>query len=520
MLVPEQAKIRRTSGRGAFRKLSRKPPSQFLPAVDERIFLDSASRRAVAATVGFTRRRFLTVTAAAAAATLVSRRTWAASPPRAVIVGAGLAGLTAALDLRDAGWDVVVLEARDRVGGRVHTLYDDFSTDLHAEAGGESIDDNHDRLQAMIARFGLVTEPRPPDKLLQSVVFRRGHRGPLLELLGRRDGAVLVDYLRFDEAVAEIAAGIDPEHPERAAKAVALDHMSLDTFIRRQRLVPEADFLVRLENRAGYNAEPADVSMLFVAQQAAAVADIGDAAAETMRIAGGNSRLVEAMAADLGNRVRLGAPVTRVEHDGGGVRVIAGPHTVDADHLVLAVPMPPVRRITFAPALPAAMAATVAGLDLGSAAKVITEYDARFWETAGVAGFTVSDLPFHVAWAATDSYASTGGLLTQFIAGRPARKAARLTDSRRIAKFQRQLDRVYPEGVVHRTRRAATMAWANEPYTGGGYAVFGPGQMMPFWPALREGVGRIHFAGEHTESLAGYMESAVRSGHRIAAALV
>src|SRR6185436_19120047 len=98
----------------------------------------------------------------------------------------------------------------------------------------------------------------------------------------------------------------------------ALDRMSLDTFIRRQHLVPEADFLVRLEHRAGYNAEPADVSMLFVAQQAAAVADIGAAAAETMRIAGGNSRLVEAMAGGLGNRVHLGAPVTRVEHDGGG----------------------------------------------------------------------------------------------------------------------------------------------------------------------------------------------------------
>lgn len=468
----------------------------------------------------FSRRRFLTVTAAAAATTLAGRRTWATPAPRAVIVGAGLAGLTAALDLRDAGWDVVVLEARDRVGGRVHTLYDEFSAGLHAEAGGESIDDNHDRLLAMIARFGLATEARPPDKLLQAVVFRRRRRGSLIELLGRRDGAVLLDYLRFDEAVAEVAAGVDPEHPERAARAATLDQTSLDTFIRRQRLVPEADFLVRLESRAGYNAEPADVSMLFVAQQAAAVADIGDAAAETMRIAGGNARLVEAMAADLGDRVRLGAAVTRVEHDAGGVRVVAGAHVVDADHLVLAVPMPPLRRIAFAPALPAATAAAIAGLELGSAAKVITEYDARFWEASGGVGFTLADLPFHVAWAATDSYASTGGLLTQFITGRPARTAARMSDARRIARFQRQLDRVYPEGVVHRTPRAATMAWANEPYTGGGYAVFGPGQMMRFWPALRAGVGRIHFAGEHTESLAGYMESAVRSGHRVAAALL
>jgi monoamine oxidase len=88
-----------------------------------------------------------------------------------------------------------------------------------------------------------------------------------------------------------------------------------------------------------------------------------------------------------------------------------------------------------------------------------------------------------------------------------------------ITLFQRQLDRVYPEGKALRTARAATTAWANDPYTGGGYAVYRPGQMAPFWPIVREGLERISFAGEHTEALAGFMESAVRSGHRVAAQL-
>ena len=217
-----------------------------------------------------------------------------------VVVGAGLAGLTAALDLVDAGWDVVVLEARDRVGGRVHTLYDPFSSGLHAEAGGESIDDNHDRIQALVARFGLQTERRPPDKLLQSVTYYRGVREPLTSFLVRRDGAVLQDYLRFGTALDAISQGVDPEHPERAANAAALDRQTLDGFIRRLRLVPEAEFLVRLQNRASYNAEASELSMLFVAQQTAVVADVPDSAAETMRISGGNSRLVEAMAAVAG----------------------------------------------------------------------------------------------------------------------------------------------------------------------------------------------------------------------------
>jgi monoamine oxidase len=249
------------------------------------------------------------------------------------------------------------------------------------------------------------------------------------------------------------------------------------------------------------------------------VADVPDSASETKRITGGNDLLVQAMADALGDRIRLGAPVTRVEHDADGVRVHAGGPPVDAAYLIVATPMPPLRRVTFAPALPASAAAVVAGLRLGRAAKVLREYSSRFWEAEGVPGFTVTDLPFHVGWAATDSYASTPGILTGFVTGRPARIAARLGDARRIAVFQRQLDRVYPEGVGQETPRAATIAWADERYTGGGYAAYRPGQLARFWPVLRDGLPRIKFAGEHTEALAGFMESAVRSGHRVAAQL-
>jgi monoamine oxidase len=481
------------------------------------------------ASVLLTRRAFLATAVASTAAALgrrafgatlsVTPRADPAAAGRVIIVGAGLAGLTAALDLRDAGWDVVVLEARDRVGGRVHTLRDPFSAGLHAEAGGESIDDNHGAIQALIARFGLSTEPRPADKLINAVVYYRGQRLPMLEFLTRGSGDVLLDYLRFGDALAELAEGIDPVYPERAPRAHELDHRSLDAFIREQHLVPGADFLVRLQNRAEYDNEPRNLSLLFVAQQTAVVADVPDTASETKRIAGGNDLLPRAMAAALGDRVRLGAPVTRVEHDTAGVRVYAGGSPIDAAFMILAVPMPPLRRVVFVPELPASVAAVIRGLRLGRAAKVMREYSSRFWEAEGVPGFTVTDLPFHVAWAATDSYASTPGILTGFVTGRPAGQLAGVRDARRIAAFQRQLDRVYPEGIAQKTHRSATVAWANEPYTGGGYAAFRPGQLTRFWPVLRDGLPRIKFAGEHTEALAGFMESAVRSGHRVAAQL-
>ena len=433
-------------------------------------------------------------------------------------MGAGLAGLTAAIDLAEAGWDVVVVEARDRVGGRVHTLYTPFSAGLHAEAGGESIDDNHDRIQALVARFGLETERRPPDKLLESVTYyrRSGLRSRQFPAVATATSCATTSASATRSTRSR--EGIDPEHPERSPR-----RRRARSAEPRRRSSARCVSCRKPSSSSGSRTAPsttprrAELSMLFVAQQTAVLAGVPDSASETMRISGGNSRLPEAMAAALGDRVRLNAPVTRIEHDAGGVRVHAGGEPIEAAHLILAVPPPPLRRIAFEPALPAPVATMIHRLDLGDAVKVTREYASRFWEAEGVPGFTVTDLPFHVAWAATDSYPSTGGLLTQFITGRPARAAARLRDTQRIAHFQRQLDRVYPEGRALRTTHAATTAWANERYTGGGYAVYGPRQMASFWPLVRAGLERISFAGEHTESLAGFMESAVRSGHRVAA---
>jgi monoamine oxidase len=240
---------------------------------------------------------------------------------RVVVAGAGLAGLTAALDLRHAGWHVVVVEARERVGGRVHTLRAPFSDPLHAEAGGESIDDNHDQLLALIARFGLSTERRPSDKLADAVAWYRGRRTKVADFVQARGAAVEADYSRFGDAVDKLGAGIDPEHPERAARAADLDGRNYSAFIADQHLVPEADFLVRVGERALYNAQPAEVSLLFVAQQAAALANVPTNAEETMRITGGNDQLPAAMADELGDQLRLRSPVTRVEHGRDGVRV-------------------------------------------------------------------------------------------------------------------------------------------------------------------------------------------------------
>jgi monoamine oxidase len=449
---------------------------------------------------------------------------------RVIVVGAGLAGLTAALHLRDGGWDVVVLEARTRVGGRVYTLHggeEGIALDrgLHAEAGGESIDENHTAIRQLLARFAISTERRPgstDDRRRAGRYLYRGRVSSVAEFMAQHDGEVLADHRRVDDEMLRLVEThrIDAEHPETADDATALDALSFSDWLDSLRLRAEARFVVQQTNTALYNAELTDLSMLFIAQQVAAMAGVPASASETMRVAGGNSRLPQAIAAELGTeRVVVDAPVTAVRRTAEVVRVTARDRHYFGAHVVLCTPPPTLRAVEFDPPLPAAVSAAIAGLDLGPATKVVTQFRSPFWRDRGESGYSLNELTYRTSWDPADSYDTDAGLLTTFTTADHGRALAGLSEAARAARVGEELAMVFPEVPAQLAGPVATVAWSNEPFTTGGYAAYKPGQVCGFWPALRDGIDRIHFAGEHLEAPAGYLESAVRSGLRAATRL-
>ena len=427
---------------------------------------------------------------------------------RVVVVGAGLAGLAAAYELRRAGFEVVVLEARDRVGGRVHTVR--FPNGQHAEAGGEYVDAIHTTMRRYARHFGLRLEDvRLQGTDLPGAAYLQGHR--------RRFGAVFnrdvwAEADRFDGRMGALAANLSASDPRGAA----LDRRSAADLLDESGLGSLARTLIAHDYiRDDFTVEPSELSALFVAQGYKLTENLSDSGTEAFRIRGGNDQLPRRVAHALGGAIHLRAPVTRVVARSEGVRVEAGSDGVDADHCVIATPLPPLRQVDFVPALPAALAEAVAGLQYGIGTKTLAQYATRFWRKQGFDGDTLTDLPISTTWEATDGQPGRAGVLLVYTMGAPGAAFTSLPAARRIDAVATELDRIYP-GSRAELRGAQTVAWAREPYTGGTYTAYAPGQVSRFWRELRRPVGRIHFAGEHTDAFTGYMEGALRSGIRVA----
>jgi len=455
-----------------------------------------------------------------------------------IVVGAGAAGLTAARELVAAGKDVLVLEARDRVGGRLLNERLPGSDEV-VEVGGQWLGPGQDRVLALTAELGLKTFPTydAGAKLAEfgSKLTRYSGRVPKINPLALID--IAQARLRLDRD----ARRIPLDKPWEAPDAAELDQRTFAEWLGRRTRTRTGRAFFQLVTEAVWAADPGDMSALwaqFYIHSGGGLDSLLNISggAQQDRVVGGTQLITTTMADALGDRVLTGMPVAEIRWDpetgsdaaarsgtgnGPGATVVAAGKEYRAAHVVVAVPPPLVSRIRFAPVLPAERAQLLQRLPMGWTIKVNVVYDEPFWRAKGLSGQANS--VFRPLGTVFDNTPPSGapGVLVGFFEGRHAQTAARLSlaDRRRLvlddlaAYFGAEArDAV---GYIERD-------WAAEEYTGGCYGAFAtPMTLTRFGPALRRPVGPLHWAGTETAtSWAGYIDGAIESGQRVTAEIL
>ena len=440
----------------------------------------------------------------------------------AVVVGGGIAGLAAANRLVDEGLDVLVLEARDRVGGRL------WNTELGGEAnelGGEWVAPYHGRLHELLPELGIELFPayRDGDDVYVDEDGRAHRHSGGEGGLGTSSERALE---KADAKLDALAKELDPEAPWAHPRAREWDTVTFDEWLRRE----VADEVARENLRSyladGFLTKPAHAFSLL--QGLWAIAGAGGTyelfAPEqclAYRVVGGSQLIPIRLAGRLGDRVVLESPVRTVRWNEEGIEVDAAGGVVRARHAIVAVPPNLAGTIRFEPALPAWRMQLHQAASQGAVTKFLAVYDHPFWREDGLSGEGFAPHQFvRELYDNTPPSASVGVLCT-FLPGEQADEAARMTpERRRTAVLEGLAAFVGPEAL--RATDLVETDWAAEEWTRGAYAAtFGIGGLTRYGPGLRRPVGPIQWA---CSDIAGvghmHMEGGVRSGEAAAAAVV
>lgn len=454
----------------------------------------------------------LAMSAAQAQAMLAGRGTGAGR--KILILGAGMSGLAAGLKLADLGYDVTILEARARPGGRVHTLREPFSDGLYAEAGAGRLPKTHALTHAYVKRYGLAQDPFYPTSGGEVFLWR-----------GRRQ----VTPHGGDPDLAVLQAGFTER--ERAAGFGGLPKLYLGPLLAEVATLPSGGFPFPAFDTGK------DISLAaYLRAQGASVEAIKAISggfeddslldfvhdglshlAPLTKIRGGNDLLPTAMAADLKDRIRYGAEVTRIEQTAAGVTVtfVAGgvTHTATAERAICTLPFTILRDIELSPAVSAGKAEAIRNLYMGPVARVFVQTRTRFWEGQGLNGFATVDQPMEI-WSPTFNQPGRRGIVMSYIYEELARDYSALPPAQQIERTLALYEQIHP-GIRQQVETATTWSWLNEKYSKGAYLVAQAGSYgrLAHTGAIE---GRLHFAGEHTSPWPGWIQGALHSGLRAA----
>ena len=445
---------------------------------------------------------------AAAAGVLLSERLGALSaqgkPGRVVIIGAGFSGLAAAYELSRAGYTVTVVEARNRVGGRVLS-FSDLVPGKNVEGGGELIGSNHPTWVAYAKQF----------KLEFLDVSEEDAEAPIT-IGGKRLSSDAAEALWEElEAAssrmnADAAKVTDAFEPWRTPNAEALDRRTLKAWIDSLDASPLCkaglDAMMTADNGVitEWQSYLGNLAMVKGGGLEKYWTD-----SEVYRCKGGNQQLARRLASAIGNeRVMTRTPVTHLQVTDAVARVtLATGRVLEAEHVLLTAPPSVWNRIAFDPLLPLTLMP-----QMGSNIKCLNALKNRFWRNAELAPDSFTDGPLHMTWDGTDGQPGAGAALVAFSGGPAAEVTREWSPATRIEQHVATLEKMY-RGIRPAFVRARYMDWPGDAWTKGSYSFPAPGQVTQQGPTLREGIGRLHFAGEHSSyGFMGYMEGALESG--------
>lgn len=422
--------------------------------------------------------------------------------PSAIVVGGGLAGLTAAYELQNKGWQVTLLEAKSGMGGRSGLATSEWIGNGKAQPV----------LNQYLDRFKLETLPAPefvrtPGYLIDGEYFSATD-------LATKQPATAEALKRYEKTLDDLARSIDdPLNPQATSTLFALDQINVSSWLDKLQLPATARQLINQQIRTRYD-EPSRLSLLYFAQQNRVYRGVSDRDLRAARLPGGSPVLAQAFVKQL-KTIKTSSPVTAIVQDKDGVTVKVGSVGYQADYLVMAVPLRALAKIQITPGLDNQHLAALKGTNYGWRDQLMLKFKQPVWESrARMSGEIFSNAGLGMLWI--EPALKGGANVVINLSGDNARLLQAFGDKQMVDQVLIRLHAFYPQArgafTGYEVKRYSTDAG-----TGGAYLAYGPGQISKYWRLWERPVQRIAFAGEHTDALyPGTLEGALRSGQRAA----